>query len=83
MTPSDRRLIACTEVEIEVLTELVRDGAENHLIGSRIYRSEHTIKTHIKRLTARMQARNRTDLALKIARKQIVVVTKGGRVHEF
>lgn len=83
MIPPDQRLIACSEVEIEVLAELIRDGAENHLIGSRIYRSEHTVKTHIKRLTARMQAKNRTDLALKIARRQVVVITKSGRVHNF
>lgn len=75
--------ITCSEPEIEVLTELLRDGAENHRIGSRTYRSEHTVKTHMKRLMARTRASNRTDLALKIARRQIVIVAKNGRPHEF
>ena len=75
--------ITCTPTEIRVLTELVKDGAENALIGRRLHISMDTVKCHLQRINRRAKAFNRTDLALKLARKEIVVVNSDGQAHEF
>lgn len=83
MIRPDQRAVPCTTVEIEVLTELLRDGADNYSIGKRTYRTENTVKTHIKRLMQKTVTNNRTHLAVAIARREIVVLNKAGRVHVF
>lgn len=83
MREDNRRIVQCTPVEIEVLTELMRDGAENNIIAKRTFRAEDTIKSHIKRLFQKTSTRNRTHLAISVARREIVVIDKAGYAQRF
>jgi DNA-binding NarL/FixJ family response regulator len=49
---------APTAREIEVL-QLVSQGLVNREIGDRLYLSEETVKSHIRHLLAKLQARSR------------------------
>lgn len=77
------KIIQCTDPEIRVLTELVRDGAENKIIGKRLFLSEDTIKTHMKRVNRRANMHNRTHLALSLLKGTLVVINTRGKVHDF
>ncbi len=44
--------------EIEVL-QLISDGLVNREIGQRLYLSEETVKSHVRHLLAKLQARSR------------------------
>jgi DNA-binding NarL/FixJ family response regulator len=44
--------------EIEVL-QLISDGLVNREIGVRLYLSEETVKSHVRHLLAKLQARSR------------------------
>ena len=44
--------------EIEVL-QLISDGLVNREIGTRLYLSEETVKSHVRHLLAKLQARSR------------------------
>ena len=59
----DSRLEGLTDREREVLMEVAK-GANNTEIGSRLYMAEGTVKTHIGRLLAKLQARDRVGLVL-------------------
>ena len=47
-----------TAREIEVL-QLVSDGLVNREIGARLFLSEETVKSHVRHLLAKLQARSR------------------------
>jgi DNA-binding NarL/FixJ family response regulator len=47
-----------TPREIEVL-QLVADGLANREIGQRLFLSEETVKSHVRHLLAKLQARSR------------------------
>jgi DNA-binding NarL/FixJ family response regulator len=47
-----------TPREIEVL-QLVSDGLVNREIGARLYLSEETVKSHVRHILAKLQARSR------------------------
>lgn len=47
-----------TPREIEVL-QLVSDGLVNREIGQRLFLSEETVKSHVRHLLAKLQARSR------------------------
>ena len=47
-----------TAREIEVL-QLVSDGLVNREIGQRLFLSEETVKSHVRHLLAKLQARSR------------------------
>jgi DNA-binding NarL/FixJ family response regulator len=47
-----------TPREIEVL-QLIAEGLANHEIGKALFLSEETVKTHIRHLLAKLQARSR------------------------
>ena len=47
-----------TAREIEVL-QLVSDGLVNREIGERLFLSEETVKSHVRHLLAKLQARSR------------------------
>ena len=59
----DPRLGALTAREIEVLSEIAA-GATNAEIGATLYMAEGTVKTHIGRLLAKLQIRDRVGLVL-------------------
>ena len=59
----DTRLDVLTEREREVLAEVAR-GANNQEIGQRLYMAEGTVKTHITRLLAKLQIRDRVGQVL-------------------
>jgi len=44
--------------EIEVL-QLISDGLVNREIGNRLFLSEETVKSHVRHLLAKLQARSR------------------------
>ncbi len=47
-----------TARELEVL-QLISDGLVNREIGTRLYLSEETVKSHVRHLLAKLQARSR------------------------
>ncbi|MHB1010041.1 MAG: response regulator transcription factor [Propionibacteriaceae bacterium] len=60
---TDTRLDVLTDREREVLVEIAR-GATNAEISKGLYMAEGTVKTHIGRLLAKLQARDRVQLVL-------------------
>lgn len=59
----DSRLAVLTDREREVLVEIAK-GATNAEISKGLYMAEGTVKTHIGRLLAKLQARDRVQLVL-------------------
>ena len=59
----DARLEVLTDREREVLVEIAK-GATNAEISRGLYMAEGTVKTHIGRLLAKLQARDRVQLVL-------------------
>ena len=51
-----------TAREIEVL-QLISDGLVNREIGTRLFLSEETVKSHVRHLLAKLQARSRAHAA--------------------
>lgn len=70
-TPTGR-LVVVTEREREVLV-LVARGFSNQEIGRRLYLSMATVKTHIGRLLAKLDARDRTQLVIVAYESGLVV----------
>jgi DNA-binding NarL/FixJ family response regulator len=56
--PFNGPLQAPTMREIEVL-QLISDGLVNREIGERLFLSEETVKSHVRHLLAKLQARSR------------------------
>jgi LuxR family maltose regulon positive regulatory protein len=50
--------------EIEVL-QLIAEGLTNPEVGSRLYLSLHTVKTHTRNIYGKLGAHNRTEAVAK------------------
>lgn len=80
---SEPVFILCTDAQLAVLKDLMVDGATNRTIAGRLFLSVDTVKSHMRKLLANVGAHDRTSLAIKLLRKQVVIVDRRGRVHEF
>ena len=58
--------------EIEVL-QLISDGLVNREIGARLYLSEETVKSHVRHLLAKLQARSRAHAVAVGFRRGLIV----------
>jgi len=58
--------------EIEVL-QLVSDGLVNREIGERLFLSEETVKSHVRHLLAKLQARSRAHAVAVGFRRGLIV----------
>lgn len=66
------RRVALSPREVDVLDELLFDGGSNETIASRLYLSEHTVKTHLKNILRKTGCKNRTALVLDVMRGDVV-----------
>ena len=57
--------------EIEVL-QLVADGLVNREIGERLFLSEETVKSHVRHLLAKLQARSRAHAVAVGFRRNLI-----------
>lgn len=57
---ADQRLQSLTDREIEVL-HLIAQGRSNSEIGAELYLSHGTVKTHVSRILAKLEARDRVQ----------------------
>lgn len=69
MTP---RPLIVSPGQAKVLREFLRDGATNKVIGQRLFVTEDTVKTHMKRLFEKAGVHDRAALAVAVLRGQIV-----------
>jgi DNA-binding NarL/FixJ family response regulator len=76
--PEPRKLEGITERELEVL-RLIACGLSNTEITQRLYVSMATVKSHIGRLLAKLQARDRAQLVIAAYEANIVRSTHRGR----
>jgi DNA-binding NarL/FixJ family response regulator len=60
-----------TNREVEVL-QLISDGLVNREIGERLYLSEETVKSHVRHLLAKLQARSRAHAVAVGFRRGII-----------
>ena len=61
-----------TAREIEVL-QLISDGIVNREIGQRLFLSEETVKSHVRHLLAKLQARSRAHAVAVGFRRGLIV----------
>lgn len=67
-----------TARESEIL-ELVRLGATNRQVSQQLYISENTVKNHLKHIMAKLQMKNRVQLATYVASKGQTHTSSGQR----
>lgn len=70
------RVVQLSPRQADVLRELLT-GAENAEIGKRLYLTEDTVKTHLRRIYGITGIRRRLVLALAVDRGDIVPVVEG------
>jgi DNA-binding NarL/FixJ family response regulator len=58
--------------ELEVL-QLIADGLVNREIGGKLYLSEETVKSHVRHLLAKLQARSRAHAVAVGLRRGLIV----------
>lgn len=70
----DRRDVQVTKREYDVATELLRRGGTNQQIAQKLFVSEDTVKTHMKRLLLRTGSASRTELIVAVFRDRVRLV---------
>ena len=74
MIPLPQRMVVEQEPtarEIEVL-QLISDGLVNREIGVRLFLSEETVKSHVRHLLAKLQARSRAHAVAVGFRRDLI-----------
>ena len=61
-----------TDREVEVL-QLISDGLVNREIGQRLFLSEETVKSHVRHLLAKLQARSRAHAVAVGLRRGLIL----------
>ena len=61
-----------TSREVEVL-QLISDGLVNREIGERLFLSEETVKSHVRHLLAKLQARSRAHAVAVGLRRGLIL----------
>ena len=71
--PSSEQLkaLAITPREMEIL-QLVAEGLSNREIGSRLFLSESTVKTHVSNLLSKLDSKRRTQAVEQARRLKIL-----------
>lgn len=68
MNPTPATAVSLSMRELQVL-DLAADGCTNAVIGQRLYLSEDTVKSHLRRAFTKLGVRDRTQaVAVAIAR---------------
>lgn len=62
-----KALSPLTKREMEII-QLVEEGKSNHEIADQLFVSENTVKTHLKNIFSKTEAKNRTDLIHRLHR---------------
>lgn len=65
------RVVPVTLREYDVASEILKTGASNRAIGRKLYLSEDTIKSHVKKLLQRTGAETRTEFVVAVYRDRI------------
>jgi len=73
MSDADQPAITITPRERSVLQLLAR-GASNKEIGGELAISEHTVKSHVANIFAKLEARDRTEAVAKAIQKGLIQV---------
>jgi len=74
LAADDPREVPVTLREFDVANELLRDGADNQTIAKRLYVTEDTVKSHLKKLLARTGAKTRGELVVAVFRGRVRLV---------
>lgn len=69
--------------ETNVLTELMKDGASNAEIASRLFVSIETVRSQMRTALKKAGVRSRAALVLHLSKRWVVAVDNRGRVVQF
>jgi DNA-binding NarL/FixJ family response regulator len=66
-----QRTLPVTSQHMDVLRELLHDGADNAEIADRLDLDVQTVKSHLRRLLAAAGCQTRTELVVRVLRGQL------------
>jgi DNA-binding NarL/FixJ family response regulator len=72
-TPADALLEPLSDRELEVLN-LIAEGLSNKIIAYRLAISEHTVKTHVTAILAKLGAASRTEAVAQAVRRGLLML---------
>jgi len=73
---STLREVEVTFREYDIAQELLRTGGTNTEIGKRLFLSEDTVKSHMKKLLLRTGASTRSELIVAVFRRRVKLIAK-------